>query len=186
MGTSKRRVLHFTGKRRITARRIRRQFRLAGTEGTTSPEEDPETDRVNVTHGSWSGTEGETSFQHDKQKRRGGQPQNSSYTPAVGVTQEGKDKACDVEFLWSHCSDAERAEKSRWLAHIATLFVGAQTPLRQRLVDKPAACNSMGPRIASGIPPGWPRLIKFRSCLPRSICSITWSSRCRNRALEWR
>ena len=40
--------------------------------------------------------------------------------------------------------DAERAEKSRWLAHLATLLVG------QRLVEKPAACNSMGLGLRSG------------------------------------
>ena len=36
------------------------------------------------------------------------------------------------------------------------------------------------------ISPGWPRLTKFRSRQLRSICWITWSSRCRKRALEWR
>ena len=46
--------------------------------------------------------------------------------------------------------DAERAEKSRWLAHLATLLVGTQTPLGQRLVEKPAACNSMGLGLRSG------------------------------------
>ena len=40
--------------------------------------------------------------------------------------------------------DAERAEKGRWLAHLAALLVGTQTPLGQKLVEKPAACNSMG------------------------------------------
>ena len=46
--------------------------------------------------------------------------------------------------------DAERAEKSRWLAHLATLLVGTQTPLGRRLVEKPAACNSMGLGLRSG------------------------------------
>ena len=46
--------------------------------------------------------------------------------------------------------DAERAEKSRWLAHLATLLVGTQTPLGQRLVEKPATCNNMGLGIKSG------------------------------------
>ena len=46
--------------------------------------------------------------------------------------------------------DAERAEKSRWLAHLATLLVGTQTPLGQRLVEKPAACNSFGLGLRSG------------------------------------
>ena len=46
--------------------------------------------------------------------------------------------------------DAERAEKSRWLGHLATLLVGAQTPLGQRLVPKPAACNSTGLGLRSG------------------------------------
>ena len=44
--------------------------------------------------------------------------------------------------------DAERAEKSRWLAHLASLLVGTQTPLG--LVEKPAACNSMGLGLRSG------------------------------------
>ena len=46
--------------------------------------------------------------------------------------------------------DAERAEESRWLAHLATLLVGTQTPLGQRLMEKPAACNSMGLGLRSG------------------------------------
>ena len=46
--------------------------------------------------------------------------------------------------------DAERAEKSRWLAHLAALLVGTQTPLGQRLVEKPATCNSMGLGLRSG------------------------------------
>ena len=46
--------------------------------------------------------------------------------------------------------DAERAEKSRWLSHLATLLVGTQTPLGQRLVEKPAACNNMGLGLRSG------------------------------------
>ena len=46
--------------------------------------------------------------------------------------------------------DAERAEKSRWLAHLATLLLNTQTPLQQRLVEKPAACNSMGLGLRSG------------------------------------
>ena len=46
--------------------------------------------------------------------------------------------------------DAELAEKSRWLGNLATLLVGTQTPLGQRLVQKPAACNSMGLALRSG------------------------------------
>ena len=46
--------------------------------------------------------------------------------------------------------DGERAEKSRWLAHLATLLMGTQTPLGQRLVEKPTACNSMGLGLRSG------------------------------------
>ena len=90
--------------------------------------------------------------------------------------------------------DAERAEKSRCLGHLATLLVGTQTPLGQRLVEKPAACNSMGLGLRSRTLRNgvhalrryfcWPRLIKFHSRLWKSICWTTWSSRCRNRALE--
>ena len=46
--------------------------------------------------------------------------------------------------------DAERAEKSRWLALLATLLAGTDTPLGRRLVEKPAACNSMGLCLRSG------------------------------------
>ena len=46
--------------------------------------------------------------------------------------------------------DAERAEKSRWLGHLATLLTGTDTPLGRRLVEKPAACNSMGLGLRSG------------------------------------
>ena len=46
--------------------------------------------------------------------------------------------------------DAERAEKGRWLAHLAALLMGTQTPLGQRLVEKPAACNSIGMGLRSG------------------------------------
>ena len=44
--------------------------------------------------------------------------------------------------------DAERAEKSRWLAHLATLFAGTQTPLGQRLMEKPAAWAQKGSHSA--------------------------------------
>ena len=46
--------------------------------------------------------------------------------------------------------DAERAEKSRWLGHLATILTGTDTPLGRRLVEKPAACNSMGLGLRSG------------------------------------
>ena len=46
--------------------------------------------------------------------------------------------------------DAERAEKSQWLAHLATLLVGTQTPLGQRLVEELAERNSMGLGLRSG------------------------------------
>ena len=45
--------------------------------------------------------------------------------------------------------DAERAEKSRWLAHLATLLAGMQTPLGQRLMEKPAAWAQKGSHSAS-------------------------------------
>ena len=46
--------------------------------------------------------------------------------------------------------DAERAGKSRWLAHLATLLVGTQKPLGQRLVEIQAAWNRMGLGLRSG------------------------------------
>ena len=51
-------------------------------------------------------------------------------------------KTIEVHFVWDLRS-AERAEKSRWLGHVTTLLVGTQTPLGQRLVEKPTTCNSM-------------------------------------------
>ena len=146
MGTSKQRVSHFTGKRRITAGRIRRQFRLLGTEGTTSPEEDPETDCVNVTHGSWPGPEGETSF--DTASRRGDEDSHrTAHARLRPGPQEGEDEACYDEFLCLAArQDAVRAEKSQFLAHRATLLAGTQTPLGQRLME----CNSMGLGLRSG------------------------------------
>ena len=46
--------------------------------------------------------------------------------------------------------DAERAEKSRWLGHLATLLARTETPLGQRLAQKPGASNTMGLGLRSG------------------------------------
>ena len=61
--------------------------------------------------------------------------------------------------------DAERAEKSRWLAHLATLLTGTDTPLGRRLVEKPAACNSMGLGLRSGT---------LRNCVHALRRYFTW------------
>ena len=167
MGTGKQRVLHFTGKRRITAGRVRRQFRLLGTEGTTSPEEDLETDCVNVTHGSWSGTEGETGF--NTASRRGEEDSHR--------TAHSRHEACDDEFLWSHCQARRRKGREMSMAaHLATLLAGTQTPLGQRLMEKHAA-HGTGSQIRNTPKPCSCTatvfllvgpFIKFRSRQPRS------------------
>ena len=56
----------------------------------------------------------------------------------------------DQEEDFSYVPVGVRAEKSRWLAHLATLLTGTDTPLGRRFVEKPTACNSMGLGLRSG------------------------------------
>ena len=72
--------------------------------------------------------------------------------------------------------DAERAEKSRWLGHLATLLVGTYTPFGQRLVQNPAACHTMGLDFATdytrfaGTSPVSPCLVRSPSRQSTSTC----------------
>ena len=91
--------------------------------------------------------------------------------------------------------DAERAEQGRWLGHLATLLVVTQTPLGQRLVQKPAACNRKEMGLSqehsetvfmccASISPGSPRLIKSRSRQQRSMLELKVQEPCAPTALK--
>ena len=110
MGAGQQRVLQFAGKRRAIARRIRGQLCKTCAEGTASSEKYPEEDCHNVAHGSWARIEGKAS---SKSSCRGDEEDSHGTAHSCQRTgpQEGKDKACDDEFLWSHSS--ARRRKSR-------------------------------------------------------------------------
>ena len=106
MGTSEQRVLHFTGKRRITAGRIRRQFRLLGTESTASPEEDPETDA------SMSPMDlGQELRERQPSTRQAEDSNRTAHSRQRSGPEEGEDEAGGGECLRLHCSPRSR-EKS--------------------------------------------------------------------------
>ena len=97
-------------------------------------EEDQETDFFNVPDGPRSGKEECRSSTLVGRRSTEVSIKTACQRPSP---QEGKDKA-------GHRQDAERAEKSRWVGHLATLLTGTETPLGRRLAQKPSASNTMG------------------------------------------
>ena len=118
-------------------------------EGYGDVQADPETNRCNVTQATWPRIEKCASSQSTC--RRGEEDSHRTARDRSRVPKKARTRVVMMSFSGPTArQDAERAEKSRWLAHLATLLVGTQTPLGQRLVEQPTTCNSMGLGLRSG------------------------------------
>ena len=151
MGAGQQGIVRLTGGRRIVARKLRRRVRQFCAEGAASTETDPETNRCSVTH--WNlANESRDAQAASLRAEEVRKTATEQLAIASGrVPKKARTRLAMMSFSGPTArQDAEGAEKSRWLAHLATLLVGTQTPLGQRLVEKLAACNSMGLGLRSG------------------------------------